>query len=160
MEGQVEDPVVDHPVVDHPVVDITAPRTSLTQTLLSQTHPAPLILRQQLAVPSNYSNISPNTVAPAGLIDTFINGLTFVFASSSRELDNLVTREFHANPNLHKNPQVELVGDYTTGGSSSVSFQWAWKFTPPKTNECRGGGWRPGPCRTRRRCRRGCSEPG
>lgn len=94
-------------------------------------------------MPSSYnSNTSPNTVAPTGLIDTFINGLTFVFASSSRELDNLVTREFHANPNLHKNPQVELVGDYTTGGSSSVSFQWAWKFTPPKTNECRGGGWR------------------
>jgi Arf-GAP/SH3 domain/ANK repeat/PH domain-containing protein len=100
------------------------------------------ILRQQLAVPSNYASLSPNTVAPTGLVDTFINGLTFVFASSSRELDNLVTREFHANPNLHKNPQVELVGDYTTGGSSSVSFQWAWKFTPPKTNECRGGGWR------------------
>ncbi|KAF9692344.1 hypothetical protein EKO04_009472 [Ascochyta lentis] len=101
------------------------------------------ILRQQLAVPSSYNaNSASNTVAPVGLIDTFINGLTFVFASSSRELDNLVTREFHANPNLHKNPQVELVGDYTTGGSSSVSFQWAWKFTPPKSNESRGGGWR------------------
>ncbi|KAJ4984669.1 arf gtpase activator [Stagonosporopsis vannaccii] len=101
------------------------------------------ILRQQYAVSSSYNAPSaPSSAAAAGMIDTFINGLTFVFASSSRELDNLVTREFHANPNLHKNPQVELVGDYTTGGSSSVSFQWAWKFTPPKTNECRGGGWR------------------
>jgi hypothetical protein len=53
-----------------------------------------------------------------------------------------VTREFQANPNLHKNPQVELVGDYSTGGSSSVQFQWSWKWTPPKATESRGGGWR------------------
>ncbi|KAF1845566.1 ArfGap-domain-containing protein [Cucurbitaria berberidis CBS 394.84] len=100
------------------------------------------ILRQHLAVPSIYNVNSNSNIAPSGLVDTFINGLTFVFASSSRELDNLVTREFHANPNLHKNPQVELVGDYSTGGSSSVQFQWSWKWTPPKTNESRGGGWR------------------
>ena len=100
------------------------------------------ILRQHLAVPSIYSVNNNSSIAPSGLVDTIINGLTFVFASSSKELDNLVTREFHANPNLHKNPQVELVGDYTTGGSSSVQFQWSWKWTPPKTAECRGGGWR------------------
>lgn len=75
-------------------------------------------------------------------MDSVINGLTFVFASSSKELDNLVTREFHANPNLHKNPLVELVGDYSTGGSASVQFQWSWKWAPPKSNEDRGGGWR------------------
>ncbi|KAH7073051.1 ARF GTPase-like protein activator [Paraphoma chrysanthemicola] len=100
------------------------------------------ILRQHLAVPSIYNVNNSSSIAPSGLVDTFINGLTFVFASSSKDLDNLVTREFHANPNLHKNPQVELVGDYTTGGSSSVQFQWSWKWTPPKTNESRGGGWR------------------
>jgi Arf-GAP/SH3 domain/ANK repeat/PH domain-containing protein len=93
-------------------------------------------------VPSIYNVNSTSTIAPTGLVDTAINGLTFVFASSSRDLDNLVTREFQANPNLHKNPQVELVGDYTTGGSSSVQFQWSWKWTPPKANESRGGGWR------------------
>jgi len=76
------------------------------------------------------------------LLDTVINGLTFVFASNSKELDNLVTREFHANPNLHKDPHVELVGDYTTGGSASVQFQWTWKWKPPKPTEDRGGGWR------------------
>lgn len=65
-----------------------------------------------------------------------------MFASSSKELENLVTREFHANPNLHKNPLVELVGDYSTGGSPSVQFRWSWKWQPPKTNEDRGGGWR------------------
>ncbi|CAJ2501086.1 Uu.00g039390.m01.CDS01 [Anthostomella pinea] len=74
--------------------------------------------------------------------DTHINGLTYVYASTNREVENLVTREFHADPNLHKNANVELVGDYTTGGSSSVSFEWSWKWKPPKTIEDRGGGWK------------------
>jgi Arf-GAP/SH3 domain/ANK repeat/PH domain-containing protein len=81
-------------------------------------------------------------MSPNGFVDTVINGLTFVFAPSSKELENLVTREFHANPNLHKNPLVELVGDYSTGGSPSVQFHWSWKWTPPKAMEDRGGGWR------------------
>ncbi|KAI0013351.1 centaurin beta [Xylariaceae sp. FL0662B] len=74
--------------------------------------------------------------------DTHINGLTYVYASTSRELENLVTREFHADPNLHKNANVELVGDYDTGGSSSVTFEWSWKWKPPKATEDRGGGWK------------------
>ena len=75
-------------------------------------------------------------------IDTFINGLTFAFASNARDLDNLVTREFHADPNLHKNANVELVGDYSTAGSPSAKFDWSWKWRPPKVAEDRGGGWR------------------
>ena len=75
-------------------------------------------------------------------MDTVINGLTFAFSSSSRDLDNLVTREFHADPNLHKNPNVALVGDITTGGSQSVQFDWTWKWRPPKSIEDKGGGWR------------------
>lgn len=75
-------------------------------------------------------------------VDTFINGLTFAFAANARELDNLVTREFHADPNLHKNANVELLGDYSTGGSQSVRFDWSWKWRPPKLIEDRGGGWR------------------
>jgi len=51
-------------------------------------------------------------------------------------------REFHSDPNLHKNPNVELVGDFTTGGSASVQFSWSWKWRPPKPTEDRGGGWR------------------
>jgi Arf-GAP/SH3 domain/ANK repeat/PH domain-containing protein len=77
-----------------------------------------------------------------GLMDTTINGLTYVSASTAREVENLVTREFHANPNLHKNANVQLVGDYSTGGSQSVSFEWSWKWRPPKSVEDRGGGWR------------------
>ncbi|KAL9099285.1 MAG: hypothetical protein Q9163_005191, partial [Psora crenata] len=77
-----------------------------------------------------------------GGTDTFINGLTFAFASNLKELDNLVTREFHANPNLHKNANVELVGDYSTGGKLSTKIDWSWKWQPPKTMEDRGGGWR------------------
>lgn len=75
-------------------------------------------------------------------IDTFINGLTFAFASTNKDLDNLVTREFHADPNLHKNANVELVGDYATGGSPSTRFDWSWKWRPPKAIEDKGGGWR------------------
>jgi len=75
-------------------------------------------------------------------VDTFINGLTFAFASNAKDLDNLVTREFHADPNLHKNANVEWVGDYSTGGSASVRFDWLWKWRPPKPVEDRGGGWR------------------
>jgi Arf-GAP/SH3 domain/ANK repeat/PH domain-containing protein len=100
------------------------------------------IIRQAQASPSIYNVNNASTISPNGLVDTLINGLTFVFAPSSKELENLVTREFHANPNLHKNPLVELVGDYSTGGSPSVQFQWTWKWTPPKLSEDRGGGWR------------------
>ena len=83
------------------------------------------------------------TGAPATeAVDTFINGLTFAFASNAKDLDNLITREFHADPNLHKNANVELVGDYSTGGSPSVKFDWSWKWRPPKPTEDRGGGWR------------------
>jgi Arf-GAP/SH3 domain/ANK repeat/PH domain-containing protein len=76
------------------------------------------------------------------LVDTVINGLTYVSASTAKEVETLVTREFHADPNLHKNANVQLVGDYSTGGSSSVSFEWSWKWRPPKPAEDRGGGWR------------------
>lgn len=78
----------------------------------------------------------------SGGTDTFINGLTFAFASNNKDLDNLVIREFHADPNLHKNANVELVGDYSTGGSPSAKFEWSWKWRTPKTTEDRGGGWR------------------
>ncbi|KAF2280817.1 ArfGap-domain-containing protein [Westerdykella ornata] len=100
------------------------------------------IIRQAQPPASIYNVNNASTIAPTALVDTVINGLTFVFASTPKELENLVTREFHANPNLHKNPLVELVGDYSTGGTPSVQFQWTWKWKPPKAQEERGGGWR------------------
>lgn len=75
-------------------------------------------------------------------VDTQINGLTYVYASTPREVETLLTREFHADPNLHKNANVELIGDFTTGGSQTVTFDWSWKWKPPKTSEDPGGGWR------------------
>jgi len=78
----------------------------------------------------------------SSLIDTSISGLTYVYASNLKEVENLVTREFHADPNLHRNANVALVGDYSTGGSPSVSFEWTWKWKPPKPTEDKGGGWR------------------
>ena len=80
--------------------------------------------------------------AANSLVDTVVNGLTYVSASTAKEVETLVTREFHADPNLHKNANVQLVGDFSTGGSSSVSFEWSWKWRPPKPIEDRGGGWR------------------
>ncbi|KJX94577.1 ARF GTPase activator (Csx2) like protein [Zymoseptoria brevis] len=89
------------------------------------------ILRQQ-----NSSN------APSNPTDTTVPGLTYIFASTPKEVENLVVREFHSDPNLHKNANVQLIGDYATGGSPSVQFTWMWKWRPPKPTEDRGGGWR------------------
>lgn len=76
-------------------------------------------------------------------VDTAINGLTFLFAATNRDLDNLVTRELHADPNLHKNnPNVQLVGDYSTHGSPSIQFSWTWRWKPPRVAEERVKGWR------------------
>jgi Arf-GAP/SH3 domain/ANK repeat/PH domain-containing protein len=90
-------------------------------------------------------NVLQNTAGAVDMgapSDTQINGLTFVFASTPREVENLVTREFHADPNLHKNANVALVGSYSTEGSPSVTFDWTWRWKPPKITEDRGGGWR------------------
>lgn len=97
------------------------------------------VVRQSQQPSSSGNGASPSS---NGQVDTVINGLTYVAASTAREVENLVTREFHADPNLHKNANVQLVGDYSTGGSQSVSFEWSWKWRPPKPLEDKGGGWR------------------
>ncbi|KAK6535963.1 hypothetical protein TWF281_000212 [Arthrobotrys megalospora] len=74
--------------------------------------------------------------------DTNITGLTFILATNHRELDDLVTREFHADPNLHKHANVDFLGDYSTGGSPSVSFTWSWKWRPPKGVVEKSSGYR------------------
>ncbi|KAL4813191.1 hypothetical protein BDW67DRAFT_109666 [Aspergillus spinulosporus] len=100
------------------------------------------ILRQTQT--GNVSNSTVNGVATTlpEVTDTILTGLTFAHAPNSKELDNLVTREFHANPNLQNNSNVQLVGDFSTGGSPSVQFDWSWKWKPPKSTEDKGGGWR------------------
>ncbi|KAK3677562.1 hypothetical protein LTR78_002412 [Recurvomyces mirabilis] len=97
------------------------------------------VLRQQGPISSAAANGAP--VSSIGT-DTHVSGLTFVHGSNAREVENLVVREFHTDPNLHKNTNVELLGDYSTSGSPSVQFTWAWKWRPPKPAEDRGGGWR------------------
>ncbi|KIW01466.1 uncharacterized protein PV09_07223 [Verruconis gallopava] len=98
-----------------------------------------IVIRKTPAPPSATADGS----VPPAAIDTTINGLTFLYASTTRELENLITKELHADPNLHKNnPNVTLIGDYSTSGNPSVSFQWSWKWRPPKLAEDRGGGWR------------------
>lgn len=91
---------------------------------------------------SGLAGVNGTTPIAHSATDTFINGLTFAFASTGKDLDNLVTREFHADPNLHKNANVELVGDYSTAGNPSLQFDWSWRWRPPKLLEDRGNGWR------------------
>ncbi|EAW11794.1 putative ARF GTPase activator (Csx2) [Aspergillus clavatus NRRL 1] len=100
------------------------------------------ILRQTQT--GNTANSVVNGVATSlpEVADTVLTGLTFAHATNAKELDNLITREFHANPNLQNNSNVQFVGDYTTGGSPSVQFNWSWKWKPPKHTEDRGNGWR------------------
>lgn len=98
-----------------------------------------IIRRSQTQHLNPSPSVSAETTVPP---DTQINGLTFVYASNPREVENLVTREFHADPNLHKNANVSLVGTYSTEGSFSVTFDWTWKWKPPRNLEDKGGGWR------------------
>ncbi|KAE8349263.1 hypothetical protein BDV28DRAFT_141583 [Aspergillus coremiiformis] len=100
------------------------------------------ILRQTQT--GNTANSTVNGVATSlpEVADTVLTGLTFAHAPNSKELDNLITREFHANPNLQNNSNVQLVGDFSTGGSPSVQFLWSWRWKPPKPIEDKGGGWR------------------
>lgn len=95
-------------------------------------------IRQQSAPRRSSMSHVPSTTYP---IDSHISGLTFIFAPNAREVDNLVTREFHADPNIHKNPNFQLVGDFSTAGAAATQVQWSWKWKPPKLAEDTGGGW-------------------
>ena len=91
-------------------------------------------LSNQIQSSSTTGNQAPNDVS--------ISGLTFAHASNPKDLDTLVTREFHADPNLHKNSNVQLIGDYSTNGNSAIQYNWSWKWRPPKASEDRSGGYR------------------
>lgn len=83
---------------------------------------------------------TPSTATAS--VDTNITGLTFAYAQNTKDLDTLITREFHADPNLHKNSNVKLIGDFGTSGSPAVTYEWHWRWKPPKSFEDKGGGWR------------------
>jgi Arf-GAP/SH3 domain/ANK repeat/PH domain-containing protein len=88
---------------------------------------------------------SEETAGTASNGNTTINGLTFITASNARDIENLVTREFHADPNLHKNPNVNLVGDFSTDGSNAVQFEYKWRWRPPQggsDERFSSAGWR------------------
>lgn len=100
------------------------------------------ILRQTQTGNVASSTVNGVSTSLPEVADTALTGLTFAHASNSKELDNLITREFHANPNLQNNSNVQLIGDYSTEGTPSVSFDWSWRWKPPKATEDKGGGWR------------------
>jgi Arf-GAP/SH3 domain/ANK repeat/PH domain-containing protein len=128
--------------------DPEPPSTASPAFLLRLTNDEELTFNFTCVLRQSYDG-SPNLVGdqnlastPSSASDTQLCGLTYVFASNQKEMDQLVLREFHANPNLHRNPNVILVGDFTTGGIPAVQFQWSWKWTPPKPSEDHGNGWR------------------
>jgi Arf-GAP with SH3 domain, ANK repeat and PH domain-containing protein len=94
------------------------------------------VLRQHL------QSTASVTVPSTGPTDAVVSGLTFAYANNHKELDTLITREFHADPNLHKNSNVQFIGDYGTSGSPSVEFDWTWRWKPPRANQDKGNGWR------------------
>ena len=100
------------------------------------------ILRQTQTGNVAGSTVNGVSTSLPEVADTNLTGLTFAHASNSKELDNLITREFHANPNLQNNSNVQLIGDFSTDGNPSVSFEWSWRWKPPKAMEDKGGGWR------------------
>ncbi|CAG8026000.1 unnamed protein product [Penicillium salamii] len=100
------------------------------------------IIRQTQIGSAASSTVNGVASSMPEVADTNLTGLTFAHASNSKELDNLITREFHANPNLQNNSNVQLIGDYSTGGTPSVTFDWSWSWKPPKPMEDKGGGWR------------------
>ncbi|KAK2750100.1 hypothetical protein FQN57_004592 [Myotisia sp. PD_48] len=100
------------------------------------------VVRQTQIAPSATSTINGVASSLPESVDTVLKGVTFAHASNLRELDNLVTREFHANPNLQNNSNVKHVGTFETAGAPSVQFEWSWTWKAPKQLEDRGGGWR------------------
>lgn len=100
------------------------------------------VIRQSQVSSSSTATINGVASALPEVADTTLKGVTFAHASNNKELDNLVTREFHANPNLQNNANVQHVGTFSTSGIPSVQFEWSWKWKAPKRTEDRGGGWR------------------
>ena len=121
----------------------TSSTSSIPSFLLRLTNDDELNFKFSIIIRQSQSQAGANGTINNVVVDTFINGLTFAFASNKKDLDTLVIREFHADINLHRNSNVELVGsNYSTAGSPSVQLDWLWKWRPPKSTEDRGGGWR------------------
>ncbi|CAI2171027.1 3349_t:CDS:2 [Funneliformis geosporum] len=60
-----------------------------------------------------------------------VKGLTFINVASERELARILTVEFNDDPNLHKHPNVTLVGNYESDGIKTSENEWTWKWSPP-----------------------------
>ncbi|KAJ6015085.1 hypothetical protein N7540_009676 [Penicillium herquei] len=131
--------------IQDPDIPSTAPAPSFMLRLSNEDELVfnfTFILRQTQTGNVAGSTVNGVSTSLPEVTDTVLNGLTFAHASNSKELDNLITREFHANPNLQNNTNVQLIGDYSTEGTPSVSFEWSWRWKPPKGTEDKGGGWR------------------
>ncbi|ODV91640.1 hypothetical protein CANCADRAFT_16356, partial [Tortispora caseinolytica NRRL Y-17796] len=86
------------------------------------------------------------TISQIDGADTSLSGLTFIHASSVKDIDNIVNRDFRQNPNMHTYPNARLLGDYSTNGQPSFKFIWEWTWTPYTTINTRYHGWRNSIC--------------
>lgn len=75
-------------------------------------------------------------------IDTNVNGLTLVHASSFKELDYLLTTEYSVEANLQNHKNVFLVGNLSTEGKDSNTIKYQWKWSKPAELNNDNRGWR------------------
>ncbi|CAG8653164.1 11959_t:CDS:2, partial [Acaulospora morrowiae] len=72
---------------------------------------------------------------------TDVKGLTFINAAGEKELERILTVEFNDDPNLHKHPNVTLVGNYEVN-ETQTEIEWTWMWSPPHNIDEVYRGWR------------------
>ncbi|RGB42004.1 hypothetical protein C1646_684264 [Rhizophagus diaphanus] len=71
-----------------------------------------------------------------------VRGLTFINVASEKELARILTVEFNDDPNLHKHPNVTLIGNYESDGMIKLEKEWTWEWLPPHNTDEIHRGWR------------------
>ncbi|KAG9304459.1 hypothetical protein G9A89_020023 [Geosiphon pyriformis] len=71
-----------------------------------------------------------------------LKGLTFINAANEKELARILTVEFNDDPNLHKHPNVDLLGNFVSDGTQPDLIEWTWKWEPPHLMDEDHHGWR------------------
>lgn len=71
---------------------------------------------------------------------TGLSSLTFVSAGSVKQLDSFIKNEFFHNPNIQKEKNVVLLGDFNAKGDHPqiISFDFLWQWHAPEPNSDKG----------------------
>ncbi|EZF35124.1 hypothetical protein H109_04532 [Trichophyton interdigitale MR816] len=102
------------------------------------------VIRQEKGTtPPKTTTANGVSTAPPTGTDNVLKSLTFAHAANAKDLEDLVTHEFLADPNIQNNNEnFRHIGTFNTDGSPSVQFHWSWKWKPPVKVEEKCGGWR------------------